>query len=70
MIERPGELGFTQEAPPVILGVEALVQELDGDVAIEARVVGKVDDTHPAGPQAADDAIRADRFGWRAHDRH
>ena len=40
-------------------------QELDGDLALQARVVGRVDDPHAAVAEFGADRVRAERGAWR-----
>ncbi len=61
MVESRGGFGLLQEA--FLRGVVAgqiRREELDGDVAIEPRVMGLIDDAHPALAELADDAVRTE----------
>jgi hypothetical protein len=65
MVERGGDSRLPQEA-----GTEAIVvgrlrgEELEGDLAVEGKIVGAVDDAHPAptqqGLNAVTEELRAD----------
>ena len=61
MVERGGGLGLALE-PLQRLPVpgEMLGQELQGDEAREAGVLGLVDHSHPAAPDAFEDAVVRD----------
>ena len=65
--ERGKGLGLTLEAFEAdgVLG-EELRQFLDGDVAVEARVAGQVDNTHAAAADFADELVGADLVGHGA----
>jgi hypothetical protein len=52
-------LAFEARAP-LGVGAELLGQDLDGDVAVEARVAGSVNLSHPAGTDGGQDLIRAE----------
>ena len=60
VVQRGQDLGFPLEAgQPVGVGRERLGQYLQCDIAIELRVAGLVDLTHPASANQADDFVRA-----------
>jgi hypothetical protein len=63
---------FAPEAPPCRVVQGSWLQHLDGDVAIEVRVVGSVHLAHAASAEALDDSIvregAADHFGGRGSD--
>ena len=71
MVEGRGRLGFLPE--PLLGRVVAgqiRRQELDGDLALQARVVGGVDDPHPAVAEFGGDGVRAERgAGSQRHGR-
>ena len=61
MIERRGRPCFLLEAAePIGVGREERRQDLDGDVAPEARVAGAKDLAHAAGADRRDDFKRAE----------
>ena len=64
VVELAGGLAFLVEALDV-LGVlaEALGQDLDRDDAVEAELLGLVDDGHRAGPELAEDLVAGDLLG-------
>ena len=57
--------GFLQE--PLLGGVVAgqvRREELDGDLPLEARVLGRVDNPHPAVAEFGEDGVRAELSAW------
>ena len=65
MIEGRGRLRLLQE--PLLGGVVAgqvRGEELDGDLALQARVLGRVDDPHAAVTEFGEDRIRAESGAW------
>ncbi len=61
VVECGRRLGFLEE--PLLGGLVAgqvRRQQLDGDVPIEAWVMGQVDDAHAAAPELGDDGIRTE----------
>ncbi len=64
MFESSGTFGFTVKPGEVDLGGPiASKDHLDGHIAIEAGLVGPVDDPHPASAQFFEQLVFADRFG-------
>jgi hypothetical protein len=71
LIERGERFGLPLE-PRHTFGIirKRLGEDLDGHVAIDLRIAGAVDLTHPAGPTGRLDLICADpRARRQAHDR-
>ncbi len=65
MVEGRGGLRFLQK--PLLGGLVAgqvRREELDGDLALQARVVGGVHDAHAAVAEFGTDRIRAERGAW------
>src|SRR5262245_24602517 len=62
MAQRREDLSLGDEAPVQFLGVGAVAQQLDRDLAPELPIValGEIDDTHAAATELAHDAVRAD----------
>ncbi len=66
MVERRGGLRLLQE--PLLgrlVAGQIRREELDGDLALQARVLGRVDDPHAAVAEFGADRIRAERGTWR-----
>ena len=62
MVQRRGGLGFLREAPqPFGVAGERGGQDLDGHLATEPRVVGRVDLAHAAFAEEADNAVLLQR---------
>ena len=65
VVERRGRLGFLEE--PLLgrlVAGQVRREELDGDLALQARILGRVDDAHPAVAEFGADRIRAERGTW------
>jgi hypothetical protein len=61
VIELAGRARLLLEAVHAVrVGREGLGDQFDGDIPTEARIAGAVDLAHPAGPEPADDLVRAD----------
>ena len=61
MVQRGDRAGLLLEATEAIgVGGERRGQDLDGDVAAEARVPRAIDLAHAAGTNCADDLVRAE----------
>src|SRR5437867_1175086 len=69
MVERGGGPRFLLKAAEAIgIGRELRGQDLDGDIASEARIARAVDLAHAAGANGRDDLIRAEpRAGRECH---
>ena len=60
MVQRRGHRRFAQQlCASVGSGERGIGDPLERDPAAEARILGQVDDAHPAGAQALDDPVRA-----------
>ena len=62
VVQRRGRLGFLQE--PLLgrlVAGQVRREELDGDLALEAGVLGRVDDPHAAVAEFGADRVRAER---------
>jgi hypothetical protein len=69
VVERRDRLRFALEAAAAIgIGREHRRQNLEGDPAVQLRVVGGVDLRHSASPERLDDAVVAERVS-RLHER-
>ncbi len=68
VLDRRGGLGFLHE-PAAAIGVvdQILGQDLERDVAVETRVGGPVDDTHPAAADLLGDAVLGQRAAGQVH---
>ena len=61
MVQRGEDFRFALETgEPFRVGRERFGQDLDGDVAIEARVARPIDLAHPAGPEGGEDLVGAE----------
>jgi len=69
MVERRQRLRFAhQPAEALRLVRELLGEDLDGDVALQPRVAGAPDLSHPAGPEGTDQLVDAEfRAGGEGH---
>ena len=68
MLEPRDDLGLAAETLGERLVVEELSgQDLQGDVAVERRLVSLVDGGHAAASQRLEDAIRAERLPGGEH---
>ena len=66
MVEPAGGLGLLLEAAQALaIGGEALGQDLDRDLAVEARVLGSVDLTHAARPNGGKNLVRPEASAGR-----
>ena len=65
VIEGGGSLGLLQEAAlRGLVAGQVRHEELDGDLALQARVLGRVDDAHAAVAEFDADCVRAERSAW------
>ena len=65
MVQRRGRLGFLEE--PLLgrlVAGQARREELDGDLALQARVLSRINDPHAAVAELGSDRIRAERGTW------
>src|SRR5579864_1901162 len=61
MVQGGQRLGFAREALEAIrIRGEEIRQDLDGDIAVERRVLRAVDLAHPAGAELGNDFVRTD----------
>src|SRR5579864_4416034 len=66
MVQGGQRLGFAREALEAIrIRGEEIRQDLDGDIAVERRVLRAVDLAHPAGAELGNDFVRTDVRTWR-----
>ncbi len=68
MLQSPGRTGFADEAPAKVVIVD--LQELEGDVPVDHRVAGQVEQPHAALPQEAEHVVAADAGGNLGHGRY
>ena len=66
MVQRRGRLGFLQESllDRLVAG-QVRRQELDGDLALQPRVLGRVDVPHAICAELGADRVRAEDGTWR-----
>jgi hypothetical protein len=65
VLELGDRFGLAAEAPDEVLVAGPLArQDLDGDQAIEATLVGQIDDRHTALPEEGVDSILAEGRSW------
>ena len=68
MTQRAGRLRLGTEPAAQVLFVEPLIEELDGDQAIDVRIASQVDTPHAAAAEAAQHVELVDPLdGWRHH---
>ena len=70
MVEGGGRLRFTQQpAANLVVARRRVAQELDGDLAVQPRVVGEEHLSHAAAAETAQQLVVRDRSEWLGHGR-